>query len=343
MSVFTKSIFLIAVTFFATLTVQAQSHEVHYLGHLLAASESEADRALKKEFESFESNDELAIHDLNLPETDNSIRILWWNIDCGTATQRLSGHRNYKSVLEKNILTLVNSAFRPDVLILGEYCPYYLDDNFESFLKSNYRYKHHLVRNIPQFRTSSGRINERNGIMVLSDYSLNIERESVLHGNEQQDSTDKRNRKYLLLSLKAHGEKIFLNPVHLFNPWRDYRNNHGLLATFFEIESGKNNANAIQGRQIVKNNLSYVEKEEKLLIVGDFNSPRSFYAVDGYVYKELSRNYVSLVDDLSDTYMGGGFMNTIIDHAFGQNLQALYSKVWPLKGSGHLPVYIVIE
>lgn len=272
------------------------------------------------------------------------LRVMWWNIDCATTTAKVNGSKSYKSNLEKNILNILSSELRPEVLILGEYCPIYLSDNFEKVLQGKYKYKHHLERNIPQYKTSSGKTNQRNGIMVLSDHPLKLLADEPLYASNEKLQNDKKNRRYILLQIAKGSRKVYLNPLHLYNPWREYRAQYGLISTFMEIEGGSENPNALQGRQVVEKNLNYVSPESSLLVIGDFNSPKSFYAVNGYTYKALNNSFQSLIADTSDTYLdSGAFMSSSIDHAFGQNLKALYGRVLPLAGSGHLPLYLIVE
>lgn len=286
------------------------------------------------------------ISEQDLPPTESpedAIKVMWWNLDCATNVTSIKG-KNYKSNLEKNILDVVDSKIRPDILVLGEYCPYYISNEFSKALNAKYKYKHHLVRNIPEFRTTSGKTNERNGILVLSDHPLSLVIEDTLYADEAQRSNNNKNRKYILFQIKTGQKSFFLNPLHLYNPWRNFYSDHGILATFFEIEGGTENPNAQQGRQLLSKNQSYVPKDSSLLIIGDFNSPKSFYAVDGYVYKLIRSHYDSLVLDSADTFISAGaFQTASIDHAFGQNLISLYGRVLPLAGSGHLPIYVIFQ
>lgn len=309
-------------------------------------NETEAEKAKVEEFNKFDLVYSLGSKDLPnfTADSNDTLKVMWWNIDCATSVKRLDKSSRYKSNLEENLVKLINSSFRPDVLILGEYCPYYLSDAFEKTLNESYAFKHHLVRNIPQFKTSSGKTNERNGIMVLSDHSLKRVVEDTLYASFEDRKDDKMNRTYLLLEVSKGQKKLYLNPLHIYNPWREYRDQYGAIATLLEIDSGQNNANAYQAKQIVEKNLRNVSLDEQLLIIGDLNSPKNFYAINGLGYKTLTHNYVSLISDTADTYIqGGAFMNTAIDHAFGQNIDALYGRVWPLAGSGHLPIYLVLE
>lgn len=296
-----------------------------------------------QEFESFDIHYRLEANKLNI-DNQQGLSVLWWNIDCGTAAIKINGDNIYTSDLEKNLWTLVNSKLKPEVLMLGEFCPYYLDKKFVSALEKLYKSKHHLVRNIPQFKTSSGKTNERNGFLVLSDYKLSLVKETTLFGNAKLKEGDKSNRKYLLLSIVKNQVTYYLNPVHLYNPWREVRNSKGIFGTLDEISKGEDNPNARQGQQLVNLNTNLVDPQARLLVIGDFNSPKSFYAIDGYVFKLMSKNFVNLVDDMSETFVNGNsFMTASIDHAFGQNITPYYAYVWPFRGSGHLPLYIVFK
>ncbi len=300
---------------------------------------------VKEQFDRLDLSYALTARDLPPATVDpEAVRVMWWNIDCATSATKIRGQKSYKSNLEKNILDIINSDMRPNLLILGEYCPYYLSPEFAKTIFGKYKYNHHLVRNIPEFKTSSGKTNERNGIVVLSDYSLSPVIQEVLYADEKNKTNDKKNRSYLLLKVKNKFREFYLNPLHLYNPWRNFFSENGMFSTFFEIDSGTQNPNAQQGKQVIEKNMTYTAESDSLLIIGDLNSPKNFYKVDGYVYKMFNANYVSLIADTSDTFVSSSmFQSSAIDHAFAQNMNAVYGRVLPLAGSGHLPIYIIIQ
>lgn len=306
---------------------------------------SEDEIRVKEQFDSLDLLYALTARDLPIATVSpEAMRVMWWNLDCATNATKIRGQKSYRSNLEKNILDMINSDMRPNLLILGEYCPYYLSQEFAKTIFGKYKYNHHLVRNIPEFKTSSGKTNERNGIVVLSDYPLSPVIQEVLYADELTKVNDKKNRSYLLLKVKNKFREFYLNPLHLYNPWRSFFSENGMFSTFFEIEGGTQNPNAQQGKQALEKNMTYTAESDSLLVIGDFNSPKNFYAVDGYVYKMFNSNYVSLIADRSDTFVSSGmFQSSAIDHAFAQNMQAIYGRVLPLAGSGHLPIYIIIQ
>ncbi len=274
----------------------------------------------------------------------SGLKVVWWNIDCGleSSEQKISGHLQTTN-LERNLKELSISEFKPDVLILGEYCPYSMSDTDQTLLKNTFKYNYHLERNIPQFKTASGGVNQRNGFLVLSDYRIRILKEEVLFAN-LNSAESKDNRKYLLFKVTKDDQDYLINPVHLVNPWRDIYKKSGLFSTFNELAYGEQNPNAIQIQNLIEKFKDNKIEGTPYLMIGDFNSPGSISGFSGWGFKQLQNNLDKLFPGHEDTYLGDGpFPATNIDHAFGYSLNAPYTMIWPLDGSRHLPLYVVIH
>lgn len=286
--------------------------------------------------------DKLASFRKNVPK--KGLKVVWWNIDCGLETTPEKIQNNLKTTnLESNIIALASSEYKPDVLILGEYCPYSTSKKDQEVIINSFKYSHHIERNIPKFTTSNGRVNQKNGFLVLSDYPMEqVMNERLWSKKDRSASQD--DRRYLLFSIVKEEKTYFINPVHLVNPWREIYNNKGKFKVFSEVTMGNSNANALQVDQLIYNFNRYVPVDSSFLMVGDFNSPGSLMGFEGYGYKRLRQSFLVSSMSHQPTFKGDGpFPPCDLDHAFGQNLRFAYSEVWPLQGSRHLPLYVVIE
>jgi hypothetical protein len=295
-------------------------------------------------FAEFQINDlylRSSVENLKIPES--GLKIMWWNIGCGLETGDVKKKSELKTTnLELNLIRLSNSNYKPDVMILGEYCPYTMSKKDQSELEKSYKYNFHLERNIPLVKTASG-INQRNGILILSDYKVETLVNEVLFSTSSKTESV-HNRKYLLVKIIKNKKEYFINPVHLVNPWRDLYEKKGKLGVFSELTSGDQNSNAVQIKNLIENYNKYLDTKALFMSIGDFNSPGSIFGFSGFGYNQMSLIMKPLMLGHKSTFLGDGpFPASDIDHAFGINIKSLYSEVWPLEGSRHLPIYLVID
>lgn len=275
---------------------------------------------------------------------NQGLKVMWWNIDCGYESSAPKLKDNLKTTnLEANLINLSQSKYKPDVLILGEYCPTTMSEHDQNALKNTYQHNYHLARNIPEHRTSSGRVNQRNGFLILSDYPFEILKEEMLLASKDRPDLES-DRMYLLFKVIKNKKQFLINPVHLVNPWRDIYKESGKIKTFIEITSGSENKNAVQILNLINkfhenriNNIPY-------LIIGDFNSPGSIKGFSGWGFKTVRSELTPLLLNHEYTFIGNQvFPSTNLDHAFGYSLTSSYAQVWPLDGARHLPIYVVID
>lgn len=283
----------------------------------------------------------LTHHHTNIP--DQGLKVVWWNIGCGleTSETKTRADRNTTN-LELNLIRFSESEFKPDVLIVGEFCPYTMSNSDQAKLKSLYRNNIHIERNIPLFRTASGGVNQRNGFLILSDSPIKLIRDEVL--SVTADLKESRgDRRFVVFELKKNNKNFYINPVHLVNPWRAIYASKGVLGAAAELTSGDSNPNSLQTRNLISL-INGFDQNVPFLTIGDFNSPGSIYGFSGYGFSLMSRNMTKLRRGYDMTYLGEGpFPATDIDHAFGLNVKSTYDAVWPLEGSRHLPIYLVID
>jgi endonuclease/exonuclease/phosphatase family metal-dependent hydrolase len=287
-------------------------------------------------------NQSLNIDHTNIP--NQGLKVVWWNIGCGLETSEIKTRADRNTTnLELNLIRFSESEYKPDVLIIGEFCPYTMSNSDQAKLKSLYRNNIHIERNIPQFRTSSGGINQRNGFLILSDSPIDLVSDEVLSATADfKESRD--DRRFIVFKLQKNNKFFYINPVHLVNPWRAIYASKGVLGTAAELTSGDSNPNALQIKNLIAKINEFKIQNLPFLTIGDFNSPGSIYGFSGYGFSLMSRNMTKLRDGYDITFLGDGpFPETDIDHAFGLNVKSTYNAVWPLEGSRHLPIYLVID
>lgn len=275
----------------------------------------------------------------------NGLSVFWWNIGCGLESSQIKVKEDLQTTsLEINLINLSNLELtKPDVLILGEYCPFSISDKDQKNIISAFKHSYHLDRNIPEFKTRSGGVNQKNGFLVLSDYDIDLSALDTLYAQSSNQPTND-DRSFLVFKIVKEGVAYHVNPVHLVNPWRELYKSEGAWKAIKEITKGVSNTNAIQVANLKQKISEYKKESDLFLSIGDFNSPGSLIGFSGYGYKLMSNFMNALMPDHAITFLGDGpFPATNIDHAFGTNIKTLYSKVWPLEGSRHLPIYLVID
>ncbi len=278
----------------------------------------------------------------NIPST--GLKVFWWNIGCGLESSELKNKdKKNTTVLELNLIALSKASFKPDVLILGEFCPYTMSLDDQNAIKSFYKNNIHIERNVPKFKTSNGGLNQRNGFWILSDMPIELKVDEILHAQENSEQSHE-DRKFVVVKVLKNNKIYFINPVHLVNPWRSIYAKQGLIGAGVEVTLGQKNANAVQTRNLIQKLKKFDAQSHPFLTIGDFNSPGNIYGLSGYGYSLMANSFIKLRSDFEPTFLGDGQIPASdIDHAFGLNLQASYAQVWPLEGSRHLPLYLVIN
>ncbi|MGH1469432.1 MAG: endonuclease/exonuclease/phosphatase family protein [Bdellovibrionales bacterium] len=107
--------------------------------------------------------------------------------------------------------------------------------------------------------------------------------------------------------------------------------------------SGVNNPNYSQALQVKE----YFSEKDSVVMIGDFNAPKSFFGSRSNSYYVLEQAFgESVVESLQDTFIDArsSFGSYSLDHAFiSEDLRVHYEAVLPFAGSDHLPIYIVVE
>ncbi len=289
------------------------------------------------------------------------LKVFWWNIGC-SSTKGLSSipealRPDFNPVNQwKNIEALVNDEqTRPDVLILGEYCPKYFQQKTYDLLKETYPHIHRLNKSNEAYKI-------RNGLRVFSKTRIKVLNEGVLQTGDFLDSSvmktcyeNKRGsisakyfnkdfweRPLIELEIEKGEKKYKVSPVHLANPWVFIKNCIG-YEVGFELISGENNPNYNQALQVV----DYFSEKDSTVMIGDFNAAKSVFGSMSNPYYILEQAFgESVIESEENTYIDRkvGLYSRSIDHAFvSEDLIVQDQKVLPFAGSDHLPIYIVVE
>ncbi len=298
----------------------------------------------------------------NLPTGSEGLRIFWWNIGCSSTkglsrldkTQRaqfdpISQWENIENLISDEVL-------KPDVLILGEYCP-------SSFRQGTYDKLAEAYSNIYRLEKTNSLFKIRNGLRVFSKYGIKVLEEQVLKSGDFLQSRDMQackvnqpnislkyfnqnfwDRMLVELEVTKSGKAYKISPVHLANPWKFMRQCMGSIDVGLEILSGSSNPNYFQANELAR----HFSDEDSSVLIGDFNAPRVFY------FGTASNSYARLRGVFGQSVVPGGkytyfhqrgsFGPYSLDHAFvSENLNVVYGEVLPFAGSDHLPLYVIIN
>lgn len=299
-----------------------------------------------------------------IDESSTGLKVMWWNLGCLskkaiTESKRLSAQEKYQinpANQWANLKALVKDEnLKPDVLILGEYCPSRFDDSTYRTIKSAYSHVWRLDKSNPEYKI-------RNGFRVFSKYKIRNKKIDVLKAEDFVDSPNMKscsaatkkknsksfdrlywNRSEMSFSVQ-HNEKTYkIVPTHLAQPWSILRACIGAWDTLDAIKNGQDNPNYVQSLKLVT---KYAESE-KTMLIGDFNSPKSVFGARGNGYYVLSQAFgASVVRSGQATYSDPrrNFSHWSLDHAFvSRDINVEKGVVVPFAGSDHLPIYIVIN
>lgn len=294
--------------------------------------------------------------------TGKGLKIFWWNIGCGSTRGLNKIPERIRADFDpanqwKNIEALVKKeSTRPDVLILGEYCPKYFQQKTYDLLKEVYPYIHRLNKSNEAYKI-------RNGLRVFSRSRIKVLNESVLQTGsflespvmkkcyeEERDNISAKyfnkdfwKRPLLELEVTKENKKYKISPLHLANPWRFVKSCVGRIDAGFEIMSGTANPNYSQALQV----RDYFTDKTSVVMIGDFNAPKSFFGSMSNSYYVLEQGFgESVVTSNRSTFIDArsNFGSYSLDHAFvSDDLRVNFEKVLPFAGSDHLPIYIVVE
>ncbi len=299
------------------------------------------------------------------------LKVVWWNIGCmyernldKYSQARKKFNENPDHTLDNIEALLEFPLLKPDVLILGEYCPGAVKEKQEGtleFLKSHYDYHHTIFRYTPH--------HGENGLRIFSRYPLkDLERKRMPAGNWLNDSRLKRckhpiltddsliKERYAFPSVKFQVTRFRQNynivTTHFPNPWVVMGVCRGKLRTGWQLLNGKKNPTYLHAQALGRNygNL------KRALVIGDFNAPKklklfSFGPIKVYAnskpYKVL-RNFfgesvIRTARATAISQQSNKLPGTSIDHAFTRGLKVKLGKVIPFAGSDHLAIYTIVQ
>lgn len=290
---------------------------------------------------------------------EEGLKILWWNIAC-SSTKGLKGlndevaYNAQPKNLWQNLRVLIKSEQKPDLIVLGEYCPRAFDQATYDQMDALYPYKRAIQKMSPVYKN-------RNGMRIFSKVPFDTVEEGFIKSDEignfpvlrDCDSTTKNGntafkqdfwkKAYTKVLVKFEGRAVSLLPVHLSNPWRIYRSCGGTFKAGVEILTGTENPNYSQAQDLIKK----FQDEKSFVVFGDFNAPKGFFGSQSSTYRLLSSVWgESLIVSYEETYVDlfSSFGSHAIDHAFASSdIRATFAEVIPFAGSDHLPLYFVIE
>jgi hypothetical protein len=133
------------------------------------------------------------------------LKVMWWNIGCSSTRGLNKMTPQQKAQVDpvhqwSNLKKLIQSdALKPDVLILGEYCPGSFDQSTYDSLKSAYP---HILR----IKKPNALYKVRNGFRVFSKYKIQNKNIGVLNA---ENFVESQNMKDCAAGVKKHNKTSF--------------------------------------------------------------------------------------------------------------------------------------
>jgi endonuclease/exonuclease/phosphatase family metal-dependent hydrolase len=234
--------------------------------------------------------------------------VIWWNVG-------LNAHPRKEELirLESSIATLIHP--KVDVLVFGEFQESALSYRLVQRLHENFPYTH-SVNNYFHLQES------RREIKIYSRWPLGLKKVAPLkwrpigekefdemadnyslkEATSRREITPRLQRTLTIVEVKRNDHQSFyLAPVHLNNPWAYLKNQSSEPASnwekMVEVVSSDNNPlfHQLSDLSLRLNDFYKVHKSKPLILIGDFNMPRSPLPVGfknsmaTYVFQSLHR------------------------------------------------------
>lgn len=327
-----------------------------------------ADQSVSSAFLLDDPADGARLDDLARP--NDGLRILWWNIEYGRQNQLTKElAREQLGPLEQNLLAIIRSPLRPDVLALGEYERAALSPEVVELIEAQYRFA--------RFTPYNPRSTDR-GMAVFCLPEVNCAEtthaplpytplgadacEDRAYRGIWKDVADERffDRTFLDYEVRKGGKVFHLLPLHTVQPWSAIKLawGGGLLgtaATALSLLFGRTNPLVHQlshFKQLLTQRFGTNLDHSRLVVVGDFNTLAKFGPKSARPYRlaaqGLSDPFAARAERASwpATSSDAADMQRPmkIDHAFhSAALTADSAEVLSLPGSDHYPLYLIVR
>lgn len=307
----------------------------------------------------FDGNRTLNLRHLQKVTDAQGLKIFWWNVAWGNFNA--DGHVNH------NLVNLVESPSRPNLLILGEFKYSAISSYALTILQRYYPYSDF----VPYTPTSDV------GVMTFSLAPFNREglrhldwvppdmnkaardgyKQYWLHKNYNE--VKHWDRTYVLYSSEIMGKKYYFSPVHLLEPWAAINHSEGKLTLIHDMFFGGDNPLDYQIERY-RNFLTHdlgggsLQNAEPLIALGDFNAPKEIFLMTPKSYTALSQGLIEAFWGNQSTFptryaegkSGRSLlpMSVKIDHVFfNKKFAKVGGTALEFTGSDHYPIYVVVK
>jgi endonuclease/exonuclease/phosphatase family metal-dependent hydrolase len=283
------------------------------------------------------------------------LKIVWWNIHWGRPAEG-----DNESLFNQGLQKMISVVNAPDVIVMAEYRPEALQSDTEEDMIRLYPYTQ---------RANYGNETDDTGLILWSKFPFHLDALDSLDftppGLSASDQALYRKRfcpnqncmrPYLQVSLKPSaldGITYTLVAVHINDFWRNFKS-EGVLKTFLELAGGTENPVWYQieaFRNALERNLGSRIKSDKLVVLGDFNVPKSIpftplltrgYQKAGFDLDDAMPNHFTF--PTPESTESKSFPKMAIDHAFVSHAtEVITSRVRTESGSHHYPLSLEIR
>ena len=276
--------------------------------------------------------------------------IFWWNTARGgrdiygeLSTPKA---RAINAQFNKSVLELTNQEKDSNILIFGEAMVESFSATTQTALSTHYSWQHFFPYNIHEHHWGIW-------IFAKSIPTQIIERPlDYLPPNLSSDEQRAYRARWMegligdpmsKIFLDLHFDNYWIIPVHLLQPWQQIREKYGTMATMKAILTGQDHPLFFQLQNLISEIETLPLENERYLVLGDFNFPRTLLGISTLMYKQLASNFVDINLDRSSysfpTKFGQGLMAPmLLDQSFSTHFTQV--KVIKLQGSDHFPILV---
>jgi endonuclease/exonuclease/phosphatase family metal-dependent hydrolase len=288
-------------------------------------------------------------------EGPKRLKIVWWNIHWGRPAEG-----DNESLFNQSLQKMISVVNAPDVIAMAEYRPEALQSDTVEEMIRLYPYTQ---------RANYGNETADTGLILWSRFPFHLDALDSLDftpsGLSASDQTLYRKRycpnqncirPYLQVSLKPpalNGVTYTVVAVHINDFWRNFKS-EGILKTFLELADGTKNPVWYQieaFRNALERNLGPRIKSDKLVVLGDFNIPKTipFTPLITWAYQKagfdlddsMPNNFTFPTPESTECQ---SFPKMAIDHAFVSHAtEVITSRIRSEPGSHHYPLSLEIR
>ncbi len=295
----------------------------------------------------------------------SGLRVLWWNIGKGVSSKKQKATLGY-SPLDRNLQRLPLTHMGPDVLILGEFLPSYLESDTLQVLEAAYPYR----ARFPYAKNTEGQEREIgvfSRVPFQSRYfsealdfvpmGASVGEQEAYREEWSKGSMTREHewvRSYQRIEFTTARGTVSLVPVHFSQPWALITATDGKWAAAFDMMLTGDHPIANQIERLfarLRSDLGEAWSRSPVVVLGDFNLPKQVYGIRPSAlapFRFPTHDVLASRSEFSFPAISDPDSKSVpqlrIDQAWGTASSLVTdAEVLQIRGSDHYPIWMSLE